>query len=337
MAQCKLDGIPDADCSLINKLVTDFKSVNVFWIVVTLLCFSFSNYSRAVRWNMLIKPLGYKPKDSNAFFAVNISYLTNLWMSRMGEIVRASTHAKYEGISTSRVMGTVIVDRLLDMVSLLLIVGFSFLIQFDTLWGFISKHLNNKSTSGESFFSNWLLWLVVGLGILTCILIYFNLEKIKKLPYYQKVRGVVERLLEGFKTLKDIESPWKFAIHSINIWLMYYLMTYFCFFAFAPTSELGPLAALTVFVFGTFGMVIPSPGGMGTYHVLVVAALTIFSVNSNDAFSFANIMFFTIQIFYNIVIGVSSIILLAVLNKNVLTPEEIESYLEPHPEKMEND
>ena len=77
---------------------------------------------------------------------------------------------------------------------------------------------------------------------------------------------------------------------------MYYMMTYLCFFAFAPTAHLAPIAALTVFVFGTFGIVIPSPGGMGTYHVLATAALVIHGVNSNDAFSFANIMFFSIQI-----------------------------------------
>jgi glycosyltransferase 2 family protein len=286
---------------------------------------------------MLIQPLGYKPKDSNSFFAVNISYLTNLWMSRMGEVVRAGTLAKYEGISTSRVMGTVIVDRLLDMLTLLLIVGFSFIIQFDTLWGFLSKHIDNKKLKGESFFNNWLLWVVIGIGALAVFLIYYYKNSIKRLPYYEKVKGVVERLLEGFKTLKDVKSPAKFIFHSINIWVMYYLMTYFCFFSFAPTESLSPLAALTVFVFGTFGMIVPSPGGMGTYHVMAVAALTLFSVNSNDAFSFANIMFFSIQIFYNIVIGSASLILLPILNKGRIDAHELEEILEPHPENMIND
>jgi glycosyltransferase 2 family protein len=84
-------------------------------------------------------------------------------------------------------------------------------------------------------------------------------------------------------------------------------------------------------------MIVPSPGGMGTYHVMAVAALTLFSVNSNDAFSFANIMFFSIQIFYNIVIGSASLILLPILNKGRIDAHELEEILEPHPENMIND
>jgi glycosyltransferase 2 family protein len=116
-----------------------------------------------------------------------------------------------------------------------------------------------------------------------------------------------------------LENPVVFIFHSLNIWLMYYLMTYFCFFAFEPTMHLTPLAALTVYVFGTFGMVIPSPGGMGTYHFLATSALLLYGVKGDDAFSFANIMFFSIQIFYTIIVGVVSIFLIRYLNKKTKT------------------
>ena len=311
---------------LINKLINDFRSANLFWIAATLVAFSISNWSRAIRWNMLIQPLGYRPKTSNAFFAVNISYLTNLFISRAGEVVRAGSLARVENISVSKVMGTVVVDRILDMATLLLIVAFSFLIEYDVLWDFLDKNIG-KGDGSFRLFQYPIFLLIIGLGVLSLILLYIFRKKIAQIPIVQRVWHIVEKFTEGLKTIKKIENLPVFIFHSLNIWVMYYMMTYLCFFAFAPTAHLAPIAALTVFVFGTFGIVIPSPGGMGTYHVLATAALVIHGVNSNDAFSFANIMFFSIQIFYNLVAGVTSIILLRVLNKKD-TPLSIEPILE---------
>jgi hypothetical protein len=296
--------------SLASKLFEDFKSVNLFWISMTLLAFSVSNWSRSVRWRMLIRPLGVEPKLFNLFAAVNISYLTNLWMSRAGEVVRAGTLARYEGLSLSRTMGTVIVDRLLDMISLTLIMTFAIFIQFDTVWGYLSQNakLPTNPLSSPLFLG------LLGVMLLVGVVLWLFRNKIFETKIGQKIREILAKMWEGSKTVKQLENRGLFIFHSINIWLMYYLMTYFCFFAFAPTALLSPWAALTVFVFGSFGIVIPSPGGMGTYHVLVTAALAIYGVESNDAFSFANIVFFSIQIFYNVVAGGLSMILLPFLN-----------------------
>ena len=300
---------------LIHKIVNDFKSVNLFWIALTLLAFSISNWSRAVRWNMLIEPLGYQPKTSNAFFAVNISYFTNLWMSRAGEVVRAGSLARVEGISLTRMMGTVVIDRLLDVVTLALVVGLSFLVQYHVLWQWLDKNMGSGNGSFRLLSHPIFIGLCVG-GLVFLGLVYVLRHRIRRLPIVERLWHIVEKFLEGLKTIKKIKNIPVFIFHSINIWVMYYLMTYLCFFAFEPTAQLSPMAALTVFVFGTFGIVIPSPGGMGTYHFLAVSALALYGMNGNDAFSFANIMFFSIQIFYNIVAGFLSIFLLNYLNKN---------------------
>jgi glycosyltransferase 2 family protein len=300
---------------LLRKIFDDFKSVNLFWIGTTLLAFSISNWSRAIRWNMLIEPLGYTPKTLNSFFAVNISYFTNLWLSRAGEVVRASALAKTEGMSVSRVMGTVVVDRILDMVTLAIIVGFSFIVQYDILWSWLDKNLGDGSGSFRLFGHPLFIGLMVGTCV-AMVVAYMLRKKIAQLPVVNKVWHIVEKFSEGLKTIRKVKNPITFVFHSINIWVMYYFMTYLCFFAFAPTAGLSPLAALTVFVFGTFGIVIPSPGGMGTYHFLAMSALALYGVKGDDAFSFANIMFFSIQIFYNIVAGLISIYLLRKMNKN---------------------
>ena len=311
--QLRLDG--KQPYPLIHKILDDFKSVNLFWIGMTLLAFSISNWSRAIRWNMLIQPLGYQPKTLNSFFAVNISYFTNLWLSRAGEVVRASALAKAEGMSVSRVMGTVVVDRLLDLGTLAIIVGFSFIVQYDILWSWLDKNLGDGSGSFRLLGHPLFIGLAV-FGVVSMVLAYVLRKKIAQLPLVNKVWHIVEKFAEGMKTIRKVKNPLVFAFHSINIWVMYYFMTYLCFFAFAPTAQLSPLAALTVFVFGTFGIVIPSPGGMGTYHFLAMSGLDLYGVKGDDGFSFANIMFFSIQIFYNIVAGLISIYLLRRMNKN---------------------
>ena len=314
--QCRLDGKTLADCgTLLDKLVADFRGLNFFWVGCTLLAFTFSNYSRAVRWRMLIEPLGYRVKLRNAFFAVNITYFTNLWMSRAGELVRAASVARYEGISTSRVMGTVVVDRLLDMVSLIIIVGAAFLLQYSTLTEYLSANMKS-SDSALGIFGNPIVQVILGIITLISLLLWLFRNQIKQTIVYQKAREIAVKMSEGLRTIRKVRSPFWFVFHSANIWVMYFMMTYLCFSAFAPTAHLGLMAALTVFVFGTFGIVIPSPGGMGTYHVLASAALVIYGVNSSDAFSFANIMFFAIQIFYSIVVGLISIILMRWINKD---------------------
>ncbi len=303
---------------LYQKLINDFRSANFFWLAMTLAAFTFSNFSRAKRWNMLITPLGFTPKTSNSFFAVNISYFTNLWMSRAGEVVRAGSLARAEGQSVSKIMGTVVVDRLLDLVSLALIVGFSFIIEYDTLWSWLDKNLGKGD--GSFRFFKYPLFIALGiLGLIVCIVLFIYRKHILDLPLLNKLKPIYEKFSAGFKTIGKIQNLPLFIFHSVNIWLMYFLMTYFCFFAFAPTSHLGGLAALNVFVFGTFGMVIPSPGGMGTYHFLASSALSLYHIKGDDAFSFANIMFFTIQIFYNVVAGLISIYLIGRLNKKLVT------------------
>jgi uncharacterized protein (TIRG00374 family) len=312
--QCRIDGIPAAQCSLWDKLVKDFLSVDVFWMSMVLLAFTVSNISRAIRWNMLIRELGYKPRARNAFFAVMISYLANLLMSRAGEVVRAGYMAKYEKISTSKVMGTVIVDRILDVISLGLVVGLAFLLEFDTYWTYLKEQISKKDLT-DGFWTNPIFLVLVAMVLTGGLLLYLNRHHFRHLNIYQQVKTSVHSMWEGFKTVKYVDKPIAFIFHSLNIWVMYFLMTWCCFSAFAPTEHLTLIAALTVFVFGSFGMVIPSPGGMGTYHVLCVAALSIYGISKSDAFSFANIIFFSINLFCNIFMGALSLILMPIVNR----------------------
>ena len=313
-AQCALDGVASQDCSLINKIFTDFKRINYAWISVVLGCFVFSNWSRSKRWMMLLESLGHEVKSSNAFWTVNLGYFANLGLPRMGEFVRAATLSRYEKIAVEKTMGTIVVDRIIDTLSLLVVVGIAFLLEYNTLYTYLSEQLGKKS--GGGLFQNPIVQGILVAGVVGLLLVFLFWKKISELTFVQKIMGIALGFWEGIKSIKDVKNPFLFILHSFNIWLMYYLMAYFCFFAFPPTAHLSAIVALMVFTFGAFGVVIPSPGGMGTYHALVIAALSIYGINGGDAFSFANIFFFSVNIFCCVILGIVALILLPIINKN---------------------
>ena len=131
----------------------------------------------------------------------------------------------------------------------------------------------------------------------------------------RKAIDVARGFGEGLQTVLKLESPLLFLLHSINIWVMYFLMTWCTCKAFGATAGLGPVAALVTFVSGGWGIVIPSPGGMGTYHFLTGEALQLYGVSALDAFSWSNISFFSIQIGANVLIGLLALVLLPIINR----------------------
>lgn len=311
-AECDLRGIPAADCSLLQKVLTDFASADLFWLFMVLVFFTISNLSRASRWNMLLQRLGFQPRLINAFLTVILGYFANLGLPRVGEVVRAGTMARYEKIPVEKVMGTVVVDRVIDVISILIATALALILEFDTLWAFLEEN----NSMGEKIRANSsLLLLLGGLGISGLILLFSLRKRLRATKVYQKIEGILLGFVEGLQTIRKLDRPWIFVLHSINIWVMYFLMTYVCFFAFEPTAHLSATVALVVFVFGGWGIVIPSPGGMGTYHFLATTALGFYGIAGDDGFSWSNISFFTIQIGCNITIGLLALILLPIINR----------------------
>jgi len=259
--ECALKGIPESDCSLIDKLKTDLKSSKLIWLVVILIGYMLSNIFRALRWNQMIEPLGYQPKFINSLGALMIGYFTNM----------AAPIADY------------------------------FAASFE--------------------FPGWFSWqLMVGLALAGLATLYF-LNRYLLNSHFEgklmsKLQSIALGLKEGLMSLTKVKNLPLLIAYTLGIWIMYYLMTYLCFFAYKPVEHLGPIAGLVVFVFGTLGMVFPSPGGMGSYNLLITQALVIFGINEADAFSFSMIIFFTINIFGNVIFGLLFFIILPFYNKS---------------------
>lgn len=310
-AQCALENIPAEQCSLLDKVFSDFQTVDVGILLLVMLFFNLSNIARALRWKIMLDSMGYRVKGSNAFFSVMLSYFANLGLPRIGEVIRATSFAKYESIRIEKLMGTIVLDRLLDLISVLVIVFLALTLEFDLIAGFLKENAPDSFTLSEF---PWLTLIsvfgVIALGV------YFFRNRWTKWTIVGKIQRFLLGFWDGLQSIRSIRQPGLFILYSVGIWMMYFLMTYVCFFAFEPTRHLGMTAGLVVFVFGTFGVIIPSPGGMGTFHALAVIALSFYAIQGDDAFSFANILFFSIQIGCTILLGIVSLILMPLTNRN---------------------
>lgn len=311
--ECALKNIPAAECSLLDKVLHDFSTVKLNWLFLVICAFIISNISRAIRWNMLIKPLGYTPRLINSFFCIMIGYFANLGLPRLGEVLRAGTMARYEKIPVEKVMGTVVVDRIIDVISILLVTALAITLEYDKILAKTEEHISVASKL--ALLQNLLIWGIPLMLLGLAALWYFR-KVLLATRIGQKLMNLAQGFWQGIQTVRQLERPWLFLFHSFLIWFMYYTMTYLNFHAFAPTAHLSMLAALVTFVLGGWGIVIPSPGGMGTYHFLAQLALSIYGVAGDDAFSWANISFFTIQLGGNVAIGLASWLLLPVVNRN---------------------
>jgi len=311
--ECRVKGIPDADCSLIDKVISDIKAANYLWVLVALIVFTLSNVSRAIRWHIMLEPLGYKPSYVNSLGAILIAYLSNLGLPRSGEFVRAGILAKNEGYPADKIMGTIVLDRIADVLMLVVVLGLTILLSYDDFYGYLSTNLNLADK-----FGGLVTVPVIGGGLLAVLLVVAVLYKYRQQIAGSKLGGKVLGVINGFKegilSITKLRRPWAFVFHSFFIWVCYFVMTYVVFFAFEPTSHLGPVAGLVVFVFGTLGIVFPSPGGMGSYHYLVGEGLGLYGIEAGDAFSFANIIFFSVQLLCNVLLGLIALVVLPIYN-----------------------
>ncbi len=314
---CISQGLPSSDCNLWQKLIDDFKSVNLWWFIPPMIAYFLSNMSRAARWKMMVDRLGKPVKYWNAFWCVCLGYFANLGLPRSGEIIRPATLARYEKLPFDSVIGTVVLGRLVDM-----LIFMTFFV-LALLWSgpVIINYLENYSDlSMQSIF----LGVAGFLGLLLLFFLFVRLSRNSQNWLVTKVREFGEGVIEGLKTISGMENRGLFLFHSFFIWIMYLMMTWIAFYSFGPTSHLGLKEALTVLVFSGLGFAVPTPGGMGAYQAMVTASLELYNVQSADALSFSFILYFAIHIFVNLILGITSLLVLPIIN-----PDQTELDSEP--------
>ena len=279
-----------------------FKTANYFWIALSMFFGILSHVSRAYRWNFMLEPLGYKPRFGNSIMAVLVAYIVNLVFPRAGEVARATTMTKYEDIPFEKGFGTIVAERVADVVMLLLIITIALLSQFKYLRAFLTSKLPSNPLQS--------MLVLLGLGLLFFIFIRF-IQKSKK-PFAIKIKNLLKGLLEGIKTLFTMRKKWAFLFHTIFIWTMYILMFYFAAFSITATAYLSFGALLSGFIVGALSIAATN-GGLGTYPLGVQQILILYGVNSISALAFGWIMW-TSQTVMILIFGGLSFFLLPIYN-----------------------
>lgn len=287
----------------IEAIQNSFKTANYWWVGFSLFLGIMSHLSRAYRWQFMLEPLGYKPKFINNVLAVLVAYLVNLIVPRAGEFARATAISKYEHIPFEKAFGTIVSERVADVIMLLSIIALAFFFQ--------TELLSSYFFSGEDSGNNYALYILIGLAVLG--LLFFRLVKKSKNPLIKKVQSFVYGLIQGIISIFKMKKKWAFIFHTLFIWLMYVLMFYVVTFALPETTHM-PFGAIIVgFVVGGLSMALTN-GGLGTYPVFVASALTLYGINENAALAFGWIMW-TAQTAMVLLFGGISFLVLPIYNK----------------------
>ena len=297
------------------------QDANYFWLILSAFFAILSHLSRAMRWQMLIETFDKRPRLINAFLAIMVGYLANLAFPRLGEITRCGIINRYEKIPMDKAFGTVITERLLDVVMLLSFTALAVLLQFKILGDYFTENILQPlllKIEGVGDSSNFLWYgMIAVLVVLLAFLAKYLSTHFRETAIYKKLRILMYGVWEGMQSVKNVKNLPVFIAHTVFIWLMYFVMIYTCFFTTEFTSGLGPQVGLAVFVFGSFA-VVATQGGIGAYPLMVAAVLALYDIPYELAYVFGWIAW-SGQTFMLLLVGFASLVLLPIVNKKAVS------------------
>ena len=275
----------------LSQLWTDIKEAKYSWMLLSLACLAISLYFRALRWNIQIEALGYKTRASSTYGAVLIAYLVNCIFPRLGEVVRCSVLKRKENIPFDKTLGSVISERIIDLLVLFLLAFLVIVFQWKLL---------------GSLITSWMVPLVnklinnVLLGIIVIVAgIVFIIFLVKIIRKNKKIASLWHGFIDGIKSVVTMKKKWRFILYTLAVWGFYVLMTWLPFYMLTETSHLGVVEAVTLLGIATMGIVAPVPGGIGTYHFIAITLLSgFYGISEQVAGSFAAINHGSQMIFY---------------------------------------
>ena len=298
-----------------KEFFSAMSGLNYGWLILASIISLLSHISRARRWQLLLETTGEKPRFTNTFFAVLNAYFANLAIPRLGEVTRCALISRYEKQDFSKVLGTVVSERLLDLILVAILTAIAFATQTSVFGDFIDQHPEIQENLVRIFSPTTIIILAIAGIVGISLLIIIAKGKLDRFKICQKISKFINNLWTGILSLKNVKHKGRVAFHSVLIWVLYFLMLYFCFFAFNELSGLNLLAALMLFVTGSFGMIVPSPNGMGSYHFMIIQTLIVYGIPSETGASFA-LVAHGLQTLLIIIFGLISTALIPLVNKD---------------------
>jgi len=274
-----------------NSLAEGLREANYFWLLLSVIFGLFAFLSRARRWMILIHPLGYKPSFRHTFHGMMTGYLANLALPRIGEITRCMTLGKKENIPADQLFGTVVIERAVDFITLLLIMITMIFTGGEKINEFlrVSILIPLRDKVFHAFGFSWIFWIILAAaGIITLYIIIRYRKNLRRFRFFDKIFNVARGMINGFKSIISLERKWEFIFHTVFIWINYTLMTWVVVFCIDTTSHLTLWDAVFLLVIGGLAMSAPVQSGLGAFHYIVSRGLAfVQGVNLEDGLVYA--------------------------------------------------
>ncbi len=295
-----------------------FRTANYFWIALSTVPALVSSLSRAIRWQLLLRPAGHTPGLWTTFLATMSGYFANLLLPRMGEVTRCGVLQHTDRVPLTTSLGTVVAERAVDLLTLLLLTGATLLLEFRRVSAFLfplfAARLGNWQTALGPL-------LVAGVSVLLLVLAGVYLVRhyrtwLENQPLTAKIRAFVQNVWTGLLSIRRLRQRGAFLFHTVLIWTCYLAMAYLAFQALPETATLPPVATLTILMVGSLGMVAPVQGGVGAYHIMVSGGLMLYAVPEVAANASAALMHTSQTLFYLVLGGLCFLLTLSYRKKN---------------------
>lgn len=299
-----------------KDIYDSFMTANFTWFYLSMVVGIASHVFRSLRWKMLLKPMGYNPSNMNVIMAVFIGYLANLALPRLGEVSKCGALTRYEKIPMNKSIGTVITERAIDFLTLVILFTITIIINFNRLQHYVNERIFDPLQQKLDTLPNpnIVFYVIVIVFIMLLIMLYRIRKRYQHNYLYIKIRELIRGLFEGIGSLKNMEKPWLFVLYTALIWLSYWMMTHVVFYALTETAGLNLNASLIVLMFGSIGIIVVQ-GGIGIYPAIVAETLVLYNIAPSPGYAMGWLLW-TAQQLMVVVIGSASFALLPVLNQN---------------------
>lgn len=286
-----------------EQIIHYISNASPFWVGLSILIGFLSHVSRAMRWKYLLEPLGYKPKLTNSVLIILMSYFANLGVPRSGEILRATALSTYEGVPFEKGFGTIVTERVVDLIMLLLVILVALFLQTDIILQFLESNGIGLAASA----------LILVFGIVGLIGFLYFIRKSSS-GLMGKLKNFLNGLLDGVASILKMKRKWPFIFHTLFIWGSYIIMLWVIKFTVSEVVHLSLSQLLVPFVGGTFAMM-ATPGGLGAYPIAIESSLLIFGIDESAGKAYGWIMWIA-QTLMVAVLGAISFVLLPLLNRS---------------------
>jgi len=299
------------DSQQLESIMSSFRSANYWWVLFSLVLGFLSHWSRAYRWRYLLQPLGISTRFINSLFSVFSGYVANIILPRFGEVWRCVLVARYEKVSFEKLFGSVVAERIADVIVVSGVMALTVALQFALLGDKIDELVGDKFTTDS------IAGMAVKLGfvaIIGLIVAFYGWRLMKRSghPLFVKIRSVLSGLAEGVTSILRMERKWSFVIHTLFIWVMYLAMFYLPFLALPETANVPLGGVLAAFVMGSLSIALVQ-GGIGVYPIAVAQTLGLYGVPYESGLALGWIVW-SAQTGMIVFFGVGSLVLMPLVN-----------------------